>query len=158
MQAIKQIAKSQPMYNLTVAVAHTYFVGNSQLLVHNDCPIPLPNRQGVGKTTGVLTDSDGNVIGDNLIQSGRTKYSFDSSLVRGDNKPYYFQDHVEAQVSGMMRDLEISDATLWLNNHPCRDCNNFLPKMLPENTTLRIVVSEGLDIRGVFDQTYIGTK
>jgi hypothetical protein len=28
------------MYNLTVAVAHTFFVGDGRWLVHNACPIP----------------------------------------------------------------------------------------------------------------------
>ena len=36
-EAINVVAELQPMYNLTVSVAHTYFVGDGQLLVHNDC-------------------------------------------------------------------------------------------------------------------------
>lgn len=31
------ITRTQPMYNLTVAVAHTFFVGDGQWLVHNAC-------------------------------------------------------------------------------------------------------------------------
>lgn len=31
--------RSQPMYNLTVAVAHTFFVGEGQWLVHNTCSL-----------------------------------------------------------------------------------------------------------------------
>jgi hypothetical protein len=37
-QAITFVYQPQPMYNLTVATAHTYFVGNGQWLVHNRCP------------------------------------------------------------------------------------------------------------------------
>jgi len=34
------IHKTQQMYNLTVDTAHTFFVGDGQWLVHNNCPIP----------------------------------------------------------------------------------------------------------------------
>ncbi len=37
-EAIQQVRHLQPMYNLTVAEAHTFFVGNQRLLVHNACP------------------------------------------------------------------------------------------------------------------------
>jgi hypothetical protein len=36
-EAIEFIHNSQLMYNLTVAAAHTYFVGEGQWLVHNTC-------------------------------------------------------------------------------------------------------------------------
>ena len=37
-QAVEVVARAQPMYNLTVAEAHTFFVGRGQWLVHNvDC-------------------------------------------------------------------------------------------------------------------------
>jgi hypothetical protein len=36
-QAIKLVRRPQPMYNLTVTDAHTFFVGNQQWLVHNTC-------------------------------------------------------------------------------------------------------------------------
>ena len=36
-QAVDVVPVQQPMYNLSVAVAHTFFVGEHQWLVHNDC-------------------------------------------------------------------------------------------------------------------------
>lgn len=36
---LKVVRQTQQMYNLTVAQAHTFFVGNQQWLVHNTCPI-----------------------------------------------------------------------------------------------------------------------
>jgi len=36
-QAVEIVARQQRMYNLTVDVAHTFFVGRGQWLVHNDC-------------------------------------------------------------------------------------------------------------------------
>lgn len=33
------VHKTQEMYNLTVDTAHTFFVGEGQWLVHNDCPL-----------------------------------------------------------------------------------------------------------------------
>ena len=38
-QSIEIVHRSQRMYNLTVDVAHTFFVGQGQWLVHNACPI-----------------------------------------------------------------------------------------------------------------------
>jgi hypothetical protein len=38
-EAITFVYQPQPMYNLTVAAAHTYFVGDGQWLVHNVCQI-----------------------------------------------------------------------------------------------------------------------
>jgi hypothetical protein len=36
-EAVEVVHQSQSMYNLTVADAHTYFVGDGQWLVHNKC-------------------------------------------------------------------------------------------------------------------------
>ncbi|MCP4361917.1 MAG: hypothetical protein GY796_28225, partial [Chloroflexi bacterium] len=38
-EAVKFVYQLQPMYNLTVATAHTFFVGDGQWLVHNICQI-----------------------------------------------------------------------------------------------------------------------
>jgi RHS repeat-associated protein len=38
-QAVEFVSQPQVMYNLTVAEAHTYFVGAGRWLVHNGCPI-----------------------------------------------------------------------------------------------------------------------
>jgi hypothetical protein len=35
------VYQTQPMYNFTVGEAHTYFVGDGQWLVHNDCKPPV---------------------------------------------------------------------------------------------------------------------
>ena len=37
MQAVEVVEQPQVMYNLTVAQAHTFFVGDGQWLVHNQC-------------------------------------------------------------------------------------------------------------------------
>jgi len=102
-QTIQVVQQPQAMYNLTVAEAHTFFVGQGEWLVHNTCAPQLPNRNGVGPTTGYLLDSEGNTIGDPLV-SGRNPYSSDPTLVRGDSNLYTIQDHVEAQAPGIMRD------------------------------------------------------
>ncbi|MCB0107994.1 MAG: hypothetical protein KDE53_18860 [Caldilineaceae bacterium] len=39
-QAVEVVAQPQVMYNLTVAQAHTFFVGDGQWLVHNACLTP----------------------------------------------------------------------------------------------------------------------
>lgn len=39
--AVEVVEQPQVMYNLTVAEAHTFFVGDGQWLVHNQCNYPL---------------------------------------------------------------------------------------------------------------------
>jgi hypothetical protein len=50
-QWVTSITRTQPMYNLTVAVAHTFFVGDGQWLVHNACPskILAKNMEEAGR-------------------------------------------------------------------------------------------------------------
>jgi hypothetical protein len=49
-QAIEFIYQPQPMYNLSVAEAHTYFVGVGQWLVHNDCSSTRLSKNLGGKS------------------------------------------------------------------------------------------------------------
>jgi len=41
---------TREMYNLTVADAHTYYVGDGQWLVHNACPPRIINKKFAGET------------------------------------------------------------------------------------------------------------
>ncbi len=58
------VSYSQPMYNLTVDIAHTYFVGEGQWLVHNVCINDVPtlgrpgNNKGNRVVTGTLSDAE----------------------------------------------------------------------------------------------------
>ena len=52
-QAVVVVQRSQPMYNFTVAVAHTFFVGDQQWLVHNTC-----DPYEVGKYKDLVNKSD----------------------------------------------------------------------------------------------------
>jgi hypothetical protein len=58
------------MYNLTVAGAHTYFVGEQQWLVHNDCPVF--RVEGTPNTRLVIAP-DGNV---NIVGNQRLHLNF----------------------------------------------------------------------------------
>jgi len=53
-QAVEVAPVQQPMYNLTVDVAHTFFVGEQQWLVHNagPCPSLLITNEQIGKKIG----------------------------------------------------------------------------------------------------------
>jgi len=63
-EAITFVYQPQPMYNLTVATAHTYFVGEGQWLVHNakKCNFELQSHGGATgmdvRTKGYHIDSD----------------------------------------------------------------------------------------------------
>jgi hypothetical protein len=53
-QSVEIVQREQAMYNLSVAEAHTFFVGGGEWLVHNDgCGDRLPFYKG-GKTQGIL--------------------------------------------------------------------------------------------------------
>ena len=43
-QAVVVVERRQPMYNLTVADAHTFFVGDGEWLVHNQSPKCVPGK------------------------------------------------------------------------------------------------------------------
>ncbi len=169
--------RTQRMYNLTVAVAHTFFVGDEQWLVHNtNCPevaealtAGLPYRKdGKGPTSGYLFDKDGNRIGD-LIVSGRTKSLpyIERDMIRDserqlDEFPHYMsmQDHVEMKVARYMHEHNMTEATLVINNHPCKGgkltCDIWLKYAIPLNARLRVIVPDGYDVDGVFDEPFKG--
>jgi|LakMenEpi03Aug12_release.lakeMendotaPanAssembly.Ray.scaffolds.fasta_scaffold226868_3 hypothetical protein len=69
-QAVVVVQRSQPTYNLTVAVAHTFFVGEQQWLVHNANNCDITKRpSGWRKSSGpeamkkkAPIDADGDTI------------------------------------------------------------------------------------------------
>jgi hypothetical protein len=65
--------------------------------------------------------------------------------------------HVEAHAAAIMRQRGLKEATLYINNTPCPGrlgCDNMLPHMLPEGTTLHVRVKVG---NGQWDsRTYYG--
>lgn len=58
--------------------------------------------------------------------------------------------HVEGYASALMTHNEWTSGTLWQNNTPCTSCTTNLPKMLPTNTALRIIVP------GEYDRVFRG--
>ncbi len=46
-EALVSVASPQVMYNLTVAEAHTFYVGDGQWLVHNACPLTTEARDAL---------------------------------------------------------------------------------------------------------------
>ncbi|RKZ78238.1 MAG: hypothetical protein DRR16_28050, partial [Candidatus Parabeggiatoa sp. nov. 3] len=153
------------VYNLTVANTHNYFVGEDGVLVHN-VKVQLPIRSGIhDPTEGVLYDENDNEVG--RFKSGKNPYSNDKTLVRGDDKIYMIQDHVEAQVAGKMVACQMSSGTLVINNRPCpgkAGCDNSVERMIPIGSKLRVIVPKSLDRytkypeleRTGFDHTYEG--
>ena len=61
--------RSQPMYNLTVTIAHTFFVGAGEWLVHNTCKIDAvlaETGSGKGKITSQYT-----LTADEALEAGQ---------------------------------------------------------------------------------------
>ena len=66
---------------------------------------------------------------------------------------------VESKVARYMLENNLSNATLVLNNHPCSgplSCSQWLEKVLPQGSSLRVIVPDGFDMRGSFDQIFTG--
>jgi hypothetical protein len=63
-EAIQFVYQLQPMYNLTVASAHTFFVGDGHWLVHNSCLDDFLSKvtdgrgRNVGHYKGTVADAD----------------------------------------------------------------------------------------------------
>ena len=174
-QAAVRSAGPAMVYNFTVDALHTYTVTELRVVVHNqDCNFiekaldaGLPQRNGKGSTSGYLFNSSNNMVLDDLIVSGNT-VSLPPALqnmVRdpGGRLPQQgmpeFLHHVESKVARYMQDNNLSNATLVLNNHPCTgplSCSQWLESILPQGATLRIIVPDGFDTRGPFDQVFKG--
>ncbi|HEX6291760.1 MAG TPA: RHS repeat-associated core domain-containing protein [Herpetosiphonaceae bacterium] len=56
-QAVEFAHDPQPMYNLTVDQAHTYYVGEEQALVHNTCPVVQIPRSRYPETAKHIEDA-----------------------------------------------------------------------------------------------------
>ena len=108
-------------------------------------PSLLPERSASGKTTGIMVPDEGAY----LLQSGKqgpaAQIPLGTSGFSG-----YSKWHVEGHASAIMRQEGISEATLYINNIPCRSCRLNLRYMLPSEAKLRVVGPEG------FDMTYYG--
>lgn len=79
----------QEMYNLTVEDAHTFFVGDEQWLVHNDCYVPRNLREPLRE---VYTDHPSNIF-ECVACADESGAKFKSGgmgaeIVRIENKPH----------------------------------------------------------------------
>ena|GEM_PF-4618938 len=159
-------------YNFLVKGTQSFDVSIGNLQVQNCAEVikaldaGLPNRNGAGPTSGYLFDSDGNMIGD-MIVSGNTVSlpPAQRSMIRDPDRilpskgRLEFLHHVESKVARHMQENSISNATLVLNNHPCSgpiSCSRWLEHLLPEGSTLRVIVPDGFDARGPFDDIFKG--
>ena len=78
-EAISFVYAPQPMYNLTVATAHTYFVGDGQWLVHNSCLERI--QKGVANTISPYLSDIRRLAPDAQV-------GFRGSLARGTKGPH----------------------------------------------------------------------
>jgi hypothetical protein len=171
----------QPMYNLTVDEAHTYFVGIGHWMVHN-CTLDqkysnvTPNRQppnffdrsaGPGRLEEIpayqldwnwteRTKKTYGILevpgqGDVYLQSGDGPPSNLITSMPGRNN--IIRTHVEAHVAAVMRIEGIDSATLYINQTPC-------PGVTGCNAMLERMLPEGATLLviapGGFQQRYTG--
>ncbi len=97
-------------------------------------PSLLPERNGRGKTTGILVTNERAM----MIESG---YEGPTATIPRGTPGFnsYVRGHVEGHAAAVMRQEGIRDATLYINNIPCTQCQINLRYMLPEGARLRIV-------------------
>ncbi|HWB05276.1 MAG TPA: RHS repeat-associated core domain-containing protein [Verrucomicrobiales bacterium] len=105
----------------------------------------LPARAG-SKTSGILSTSVGEI--DLMSGYAGPSASMLPGAVPGMNN--ILKAHVEAHAASAMRQLDLNEATLYLNNLPCswgsaNGCANMLPRMLGEGRSLRVVVPGQMD-------------
>jgi hypothetical protein len=113
----------------------------------------LPLYSG-GKTQGIL-----DIGTDELpLISGKNGPAADMpSNAPGMPESWAIRDHVEAHAAAVMRQLDVSEADLYINNTPCSGpmgCNANLPHMLPEGATLRVHIQNGVNNWEV--RSYVG--
>lgn len=115
----------------------------------------LPARpDGKGPTTGVLTTPDGRKLAD--VRSGKTGPGHGGPGLRHPwAKMLVANDHAEGHTAALMRgEGGPREATLYLNNAPCRfppfGCDQTLPAQLPQGARLTIHWPGG-------SKLYIGT-
>ncbi len=179
-EAITVTDAPQRMYNLTVADAHTYFVGDGQWLVHN-CRLndqysnvqgPIQNPMtGMGAGSGRLDEMP--PYGHNWQNQSSTKTL---GILEIDGQSIYLQSgnigpsasmpigtpgmngtiksHVEAHTASIMRLEDVNEAVLYINQAPCpgkTGCGHNLPFMLPEGSALTVIAPND------YKQRFIGT-
>jgi hypothetical protein len=151
------------VFNIEVDANHSYFVGTSRVLVHNECGeeaveefspavADLPEYAG-GKTSGMLHVPGGESV---PLQSG---VQGPSQAVRGQGLPGFNGNqlmHVEGHAAAYMRTNGIQNAVLDINQVPCAagsggGCAGLLPRMLPPGATLTVRGPGG------YVQQFVGT-
>lgn len=101
-----------------------------------------------GKTSGIFQSPDSP---DMALQSGNDGPA--ASIPLGtDGFDGYTRAHVEGHAAALMRQQNIMDGTLYINNPEiCRSCTKLLPEMLPLGARLRVVLPDGTvrEFRGI---------
>ena len=105
-------------------------------------PPELPPFNSGGKTSGVLRTPDGDIP----LQSGWNGPA--QAIPRGTSGfDIVTRTHVEGHAAALMRQQGITDATLNINNPAiCVSCTRLLPRMLPPDSTMIVVLPDGTPV------------
>lgn len=104
-----------------------------------ELPLQLAPYVPGGKTSGALYTPGRSPI---PLQSG---YDGPAAAMQGANGyDRYTLSHVEGHAAAIMRQEEITDGMLYINNPKiCDSCQRLLPRMLAPGTTLNVVLPDG---------------
>jgi hypothetical protein len=93
-----------------------------------------------GKTSGILELPDGKTV---TLQSG---YDGPAKAMPGGSPGFdtITKGHVEGHAAAIMRQDDLSEGTLRINNPEiCENCAELLPRMLPPGARLRVILPDG---------------
>jgi len=100
----------------------------------------LPVRNGKNDPTTGILEANGQEI---TLTSGKEGPAFQELGGKGSGFDAYTRTHVEGHASAWMRQNNVTESTLYINNPPCPNCNRNLPRMLPRNSVLDIFGPDG---------------
>jgi hypothetical protein len=117
------VSQGQTMYNLTVAEAHTYFVGEHHWLVHNACPTGNRGAQpGLGQSGGPTAgqpfteDARAQALAENKAANPRGNYWCTNCGYENTDSSHFDLDHIVPKSQG-------GNATLANGRILCVGCN-----------------------------------
>ena len=97
--AIEKLEQSETTYNFEVADFHTYYVGESEVLVHNTCGEPKIKEydsknaalRGAKRDAGISYNQEGKLVKTRIMENGRSKLLYEYTYEVGNDTIKIFE-------------------------------------------------------------------
>jgi len=136
--SIRFVAVTQPMYNLTVDEAHTFFVGEGEWLVHNAGKCPVPVKHGYNESGELIERVRARRYDDALqeaVAGNRAAARTTEGRVLDGAYNSYTGKHAELDIAGQLHPGE-QIVELYSELQPCRNCQAELAPYLADNASV----------------------